>query len=38
MPDNGICKSFHKTVLNDRVAFCRKVYCAIDELQADLDS
>lgn len=36
---NGICERFHKTVLNEfyRVAFRKKVYRAIDELQADLD-
>jgi transposase InsO family protein len=37
---NGICERFHKTVLNEfyRVAFRKKVYCSIDELQADLDA
>jgi transposase InsO family protein len=37
---NGICERFHKTVLNEfyRVAFRKKVYRAIDELQADLDA
>jgi Integrase core domain len=36
---NGICGRFHKTVINEfyRVAFRKKVYRAIDELQADLD-
>ena len=36
---NGICERFHKTVLNEfyRVAFRKKVYGSIDELQADLD-
>jgi hypothetical protein len=36
---NGICERFHKTVLNEfyRVAFGKKVYRSIDELQADLD-
>jgi transposase InsO family protein len=36
---NGICERFHKTVLNEfyRVAFRKKIYRAIDELQADLD-
>ena len=36
---NGICERFHKTVLNEfyRVAFRKKVYHSIDELQADLD-
>jgi hypothetical protein len=34
-----ICERFHKTVLNEfyRVAFRKKVYGSIDELQADLD-
>ncbi len=37
---NGICERFHKTVLNEfyRVAFRKKVYRSIDELQIDLDS
>ena len=37
---NGICERFHKTVLNQfyHVAFRKKVYRSIDELQADLDS
>jgi Integrase core domain/Winged helix-turn helix len=36
---NGICEGFHKTVLNEfyRVAFRKKVYRSIDELQTDLD-
>jgi transposase InsO family protein len=36
---NGICERFHKTVLNEfyRVAFRKKVYPSIDELQSDLD-
>src|SRR3979411_860515 len=36
---NGICESFTKTVLNEfyRVAFRKKVYRFIDELQADLE-
>jgi Integrase core domain len=36
---NDICERFHKTVLNEfyRVAFRKKVYRSIDELQADLD-
>jgi transposase InsO family protein len=36
---NGIVERFHKTVLNEfyRVAFRKKVYRTIDELQADLD-
>lgn len=37
---NGICERFHKTVLNEfyRVAFRRKIYATIDELQCDLDA
>jgi hypothetical protein len=36
---NGICERFHKTVLNEfyPVAFRKKVYRPIEELQADLD-
>ena len=36
---NGICERFHKTALNEfyRVAFRKKVYGSLDELQADLD-
>ncbi len=36
---NGICERFHKTVLNEfyRVAFRKKLYASIGELQADLD-
>lgn len=36
---NGICERFHKTVLDEfyRVAFRKKIYGSIDELQADLD-
>lgn len=36
---NGICESFHKTILNEfyRVAFRRKIYRSLEELQADLD-
>jgi len=36
---NGICERFHKTVLNEfyRVAFRRKIYNSIGELQSDLD-
>ena len=36
---NGICERFHKTVLNEFycVAFRKKVYRSIDDLQADLD-
>jgi transposase InsO family protein len=37
---NGICERFHKTALNEfyRVAFRKKVYRSLDELQADLDA
>ena len=37
---NGICERFHKTVLNEfyRVAFRKKIYQSLDELQTDLDS
>ena len=40
MPDNGICERFHRTVLDEfyRVAFRKKIYYTIDELQADLDA
>jgi len=36
---NGICERFHKTVLNEfyRVAFRKKVYHSIGELQTDVD-
>jgi integrase-like protein len=36
---NGIVERFHKTVLNEfyRVAFRRKLYRGLEELQADLD-
>lgn len=36
---NGICERFHKTLLDEfyRVAFRKKVYRAIEELQTDLD-
>jgi transposase InsO family protein len=37
---NGICERFHKTVLNEfyRVAFRKKLYRTMDQLQADLDA
>ena len=37
---NGICERFHKTVLDEfyRVAFRKKLYRGIDDLQADLDA
>jgi transposase InsO family protein len=36
---NGICERFHKTVLDEfyRVAFRKKIYETIEELQRDLD-
>ena len=36
---NGICERFHKTVLDEfyRIAFRKKLYRTIAELQADLD-
>jgi hypothetical protein len=39
IPDNGIAERFHKTVLDEfyRVAFRKKIYGSIDELQSDLD-
>jgi hypothetical protein len=40
MQTNDICNRFQMTVLNEvyRVAFRKKVYRSIDELQADLNS
>ncbi len=37
---NGICERFHKTVLNEfyRVAFRKKIYASLEDLQADLDA
>src|SRR4030081_3497931 len=37
---NGICERFHRTVLDElyRVAFRKKIYTTIDELQSDLDA
>jgi len=37
---NGICERFNKTLLDEfyRIAFRKKVYNTIDELQADLDN
>ena len=37
---NGICERFHKTVLEEfyRIAFRKKLYRGIDELQADLEA
>jgi len=36
---NGICERFHRTIQEEfyRVAFRKKIYRALDELQADLD-
>jgi len=36
---NGICERFHKTILNEfyQVAFRKKLYRSIEELQADVD-
>ncbi len=36
---NGICERFHKTLLDEfyRVAFRKKLYRSLEELQADLD-
>ena len=37
---NGICERFHKTILNEfyQVAFRRRLYQSLEELQADLDT
>jgi transposase InsO family protein len=37
---NGICERFHKSILNEfyRVAFRKKIYTSLDELQVDLDA
>ena len=37
---NGICERFHKTALDEfyRVAFRKKIYNTLDELQSDLDT
>ena len=37
---NGICERFNKTLLNEfyRVAFRKKLYRELDELQRDLDA
>jgi len=36
---NGICERFHKTMLNEfyRVAFRKKIYRTLEEVQSDLD-
>src|SRR5215831_3855875 len=40
MPANGICERFHRTVLDEFywVAFRKKIYRTMDELQTDLDA
>jgi transposase InsO family protein len=37
---NGICERFHKTILNEffRIAFRKKIFRSLDELQTDLDA
>ena len=37
---NGICERFHKTILNEfyQVAFRKKIYSSIEQLQEDLDA
>jgi transposase InsO family protein len=37
---NGICERFHKTVLQEfyQVAFRKRIYTSIEQLQADLDT
>ena len=37
---NGICQRFQKTMLNEfyRVAFRKRIYSTLDEVQADLDA
>ena len=37
---NGICERFHKTVLHEfyQIAFRRKLYHSLEELQTDLDA
>jgi len=37
---NGICERFHKTVLDEfyRIAFRKKIYRSIEDLQTDLDA
>ena len=36
---NGICERFHKTILEEfyQIAFRKKIYTTLDELQKDLD-
>jgi len=37
---NGICERFHKTILDEfyKIAFRKKIYLSIEELQKDLDN
>ena len=37
---NGICERFHKTMLEEfyHIAFRKKIYRSLEELQADLDT
>ncbi len=37
---NGICERLHKTVLKEfyQVAFRKRLYARVEELQADLDA
>lgn len=37
---NGICERFHKTILQEfyQVAFRKKIYASLEDLQADLDA
>ena len=37
---NGLCERFHRTMLNEfyRVAFRKKIYRTLEELQLDLDA
>jgi len=37
---NGICERFHKTILDEfyRIAFRKKIYTDIEELQSDLNT
>lgn len=36
---NGICERFHRTILEEfyQVAFSKKLYASLDELQTDVD-
>jgi Integrase core domain len=37
---NGICERFHRTMLNEfyRIAFRKKIYERLEELQTDVDA